>query len=202
MGAKTDQPKSAKKYTRTKRKPDTPAQKRARTEVIVAWVILFAIGAVLLKVLGDWVGIRTTGTETGHGQATVKSCTLHLTGFDCPATLTSWKSLDSKEAWEGKTDHHPGEAVVVRSSSRLAGTVEVAGRLAGGSRVVPGDFAVPTAHTEAYTFEQIVPRSEHVMPDWQRILYFVGFLAVWFTIMWWVGRFWFWFRTRDKPATI
>ncbi|REF31210.1 hypothetical protein DFJ65_2258 [Calidifontibacter indicus] len=36
------------------------------------------------------------------------------------------------------------------------------------------------------------------MPNWQRILY----LAVWFTIMWWVGRFWFRTCTKNKPATI
>lgn len=40
------------------------------------------------------------------------------------------------------------------------------------------------------------------MPNWQRILYLVGFLAVWFTIMWWVGRFWFRTCTKNKPATI
>lgn len=82
-------------------------------------------------------------------------------------TLTSWTA-----SAKPKAHHSPGETVTVMTNRSLTGEVEVAGRLAVGSRIA---YNGTSRYTDFYTYERIVPRSDYVMPDWQRILYFVGF---------------------------
>lgn len=146
-----------------------------------------------MVLLSERVGFRTTAEETGHGRATIGSCEHKADGAHCRATLTSWTA-----SAKPKAHHSPGETVTVMTNRSLTGEVEVAGRLAVGSRIA---YNGTSRYTDFYTYERIVPRSDYVMPDWQRILYFVGFWVVWFPLMWWLLKLWFSIRTRNKPAT-
>ncbi len=144
----------------------TPEQRRrANAAMTVVATGMIVLGVLLLAMVSVDVGMQAWPEPVpGEGEAQVTACQRKgLVIHRCQATVTRWTGPGPQV----------GQPIEIVSRRPLAGSAELERRTDGG-RIIDKQ-----GYSESVTYDVLVPRGDWIMPNWARVLFFIGYGVVW-----------------------